>query len=82
MSNLHSIHFFFTPRLPTIFLGRSADSPLTQDFAILPFRLVVLSLIMLLMHLRMLVIVPKYHCSVSACLPPLLFVAVILILVA
>jgi hypothetical protein len=29
---------------------------------------------MLLMQLRMLVIVPKYHCSVLAPAPPLLFV--------
>lgn len=37
---------------------------------------------MLLMHLRMLVIVPKYHCSLPAPALPLLFVPVILILVA
>lgn len=37
---------------------------------------------MLLMQLRMLVIVPKYHCSVPAPALPLLFVPVILILVA
>lgn len=36
--------------------------------------LFVLSFIMLLMQLRMLVIVPKYHCSVFAPAPPLLFV--------